>query len=153
MKELNRFSFGATSSITTSLSLIVGLYSSAKPKASIISALIILAIADNVSDSLGIHIYRESEDAHKSKLHTITNFLTRLFLTCIFAAFVLFLPKMYGMSISIAFGIIVLSTLSYFIAIDQNISPFREILKHLGIAIALMIASHFLGDLVLHRFG
>jgi vacuolar iron transporter family protein len=148
MKDLNRFSFGATSSITTSLSLIVGFATTTHQKISIISALAILAVADNISDSLGIHIYRESEDAGQSKLYTITNFLTRLILTGIFAAIVILLPNPYLVPIAIAFGMVVLSVLSYLIAIDQKINPFVEIPKHLAIAVIAMGASYFVGQII-----
>ena len=153
MKNLNRYSFGATSSITTSLSLIVGLDFTTHPKASIISALAILAIADNISDSLGIHIYRESEDAGRSKLYTVTNFLTRFLLTCIFAAIVLLIPHPFMMPLAIAFGIIVLSVLSYMIAVDQKINPYKEIPKHIVIAVIAMVASHFVGEIIRLHLG
>jgi len=148
MKELNRFSFGATSSITTSLSLIVGLDATAHPKITIISALAVLAIADNISDSLGIHMYREAENAHQTTWYTFTNFFTRLFLTCIFAAIVLFLPNQVMVPVTIALGMTVLSLLSYGIAVDQKISPHKEILKHLFIAVIAIVVSHFVGEFI-----
>jgi VIT1/CCC1 family predicted Fe2+/Mn2+ transporter len=43
---------------------------------------------------------------------------------------------------------IVLSVLSYGIAVDQKINPVKEILKHLGIALIAMIASHFVGHFI-----
>jgi vacuolar iron transporter family protein len=148
MKNLNRFSFGATSSITTSLSLIVGVAATTQQKVTIISALAILAIADNISDSLGIHIYRESENAGQSKLYTLTNFLTRLILTSIFAAIVILLPSPYMEPVAIAFGITVLSVLTYLIAIDQKLNPYLELPKHLAIAALAMVASHFVGEII-----
>jgi VIT1/CCC1 family predicted Fe2+/Mn2+ transporter len=148
MKKLNRFSFGATSSIATSLSLIVGFAATVHQKISIISALAILAVADNISDSLGIHIYRESEDAGQPKWSTITNFLTRLVLTCIFAAIVMLVPRPYMLPIAIAFGMAVLSVLSYLIALDQKINPWLELPKHLGIATVAMAASYFVGKII-----
>lgn len=146
MKKLNRFSFGATSSITTSLSIIVGLDATAHPKLTIISALAVLAVADNISDSLGIHMYREAENAHQTTWYTFTNFFTRLVLTGIFAAIVLFLPDHLMVPFTIALGMTVLSVLSYGIAVDQKINPPKEILKHLFIAVIAMTASHFVGE-------
>jgi vacuolar iron transporter family protein len=153
IKRLNRFSFGITSSITTSLSLIVGLDTTAHPKASIISALAILALADNISDSLGIHIYRESENSGEPKIYTLTNFLSRFLLTCVFAAIVLLVPKPFAIPLSVVLGLLVLSVLSYFIAIEQKIRPYREIIKHLAIAVFAMIASHFAGEFITSHFG
>ena len=148
MRKLNRFSFGATSSITTSLSLIVGFAATAHQKISIVSALAILAVADNISDSLGIHIYRESENAGQSKWYSVTNFLTRLVLTCIFAAIVILLPRPYMLPIAIAFGMAVLSVLSYLIALDQKINPYVELPKHLAIVTVATVASYFVGKII-----
>jgi hypothetical protein len=56
-----RFSFGATSAIITNLGIITGLDTLTHPKLSIIGALLVIALADNLSDTFGIHIYQESE--------------------------------------------------------------------------------------------
>ena len=57
--DLGKFSFGATSSTVTSLGIIFGLITSGNPRATVIGSLLVIAIADNIADSLGIHIYRE----------------------------------------------------------------------------------------------
>ena len=59
MTHLTRFSFGTTSAIVTSLAFVVGL--SGSSKAAIVVSLLVFAVADNVSDSLGLHIFQESE--------------------------------------------------------------------------------------------
>jgi hypothetical protein len=54
----------------------------------------VIAIADNISDSLGIHIYQES-DLKKSevvRVSTIFNFITRFFVILIFILFIYFCP-------------------------------------------------------------
>jgi hypothetical protein len=50
------------------------------PKVGIIGALLVIALADNMSDSFGIHFYQESECVGKREvwLSTFTNFFTRL---------------------------------------------------------------------------
>ena len=76
-KDPSKFSFGATSSTVTSLGIIFGLLTSGNPKASIIGSLLVIAVADNIADSLGIHIYREStatnarkhKNVHHQQLH------------------------------------------------------------------------------------
>lgn len=76
-KDPSKFSFGATSSTVTSLGIIFGLLTSGNPKASVIGSLLVIAVADNIADSLGIHIYREStatkkrkhENVHYKQLH------------------------------------------------------------------------------------
>jgi hypothetical protein len=107
MSHLTKFSFGATSAIITCLALIIGLSKSANPKLSIVASLLVIAIADNISDSLGIHIYQES-DLKKSEVvraNTFFNFLTRFFVILIFILLVVFLPTGYAIIFSIIWGI------------------------------------------------
>jgi hypothetical protein len=58
------FSFGLTSSIITTLGLIVGLHSSTHSKLIIVGGILIIAVADALSDALGIHISEEAENKH-----------------------------------------------------------------------------------------
>jgi hypothetical protein len=51
----NKFLFGRTAAIITNLGLVVGLFSSLNAKVNIIGSILIIAIADNISDTLGIH--------------------------------------------------------------------------------------------------
>ena len=59
--QIKNFSFGATAAIVTSMGLIIGLDAATATKATILSGLLIVAIADNLTDSLSVHIYQESE--------------------------------------------------------------------------------------------
>ncbi|HVO76776.1 MAG TPA: hypothetical protein VMT60_02215, partial [Candidatus Bathyarchaeia archaeon] len=82
MVNINKFSMGATAAIITSMGLIAGLNQGDSARISVITGLLIIAIADNVSDSLGIHIYKESEGASRRDINSFTygNFTIRLFL-------------------------------------------------------------------------
>lgn len=53
--------FGATSAIVTSVGLVVGFGSADVPKSAIASGLLIVGLADNLTDTPSIHIFRESE--------------------------------------------------------------------------------------------
>ena len=55
------FSFGSTSAIVTSMGVIIGLGAATARTATIVSSLLIFAVADNISDSLSIHMYQEAE--------------------------------------------------------------------------------------------
>jgi len=59
MSHLTKYSFGASSAIITCLAFIIGLSHSSNPRLSIVGSLLVIAIADNISDSLGIHIFQE----------------------------------------------------------------------------------------------
>ena len=60
-KKISRISYGGTAAIVTSMALITGLNTVGTGKSTLITALLIVALADNITDSLSIHIYQESE--------------------------------------------------------------------------------------------
>ena len=155
MSHLTKFSFGATSAIITCLALIIGLSKSANPKLSIVASLLVIAIADNISDSLGIHIYQES-DLKKSEVvraNTFFNFLTRFFVILIFILLVEFLPTGYAIIFSIIWGISLLIVLSYSIAKEQKVNPYKAIFEHVAVAVAVIFVSNFLSEWILHFFS
>lgn len=154
-KDPSKFSFGATSSTVTSLGIIFGLLTSGNPKASIIGSLLVVAIADNIADSLGIHIYRESTATKKenTRMFTISNFITRFGVTLTFVLFFAFLPVEIAAYSCMAIGLGILVFLSYLIGVQRKTSIAREIIIHVGIAIPVIIISRFLGQLIFTLFG
>ena len=59
--RLPTISFGAVSAIVTSVGLIIGFGAAGISKPTIIAGLLINGFADNLTISLSIHIYQESE--------------------------------------------------------------------------------------------
>ncbi len=154
-KDPGRFSFGATSSTVTRLGIVFGLLTSSNPKASIIGALLVIAIADNIADSLGIHIYREATTAAKenTRMFTISNFITRFGITLTFVAFFVILPIDFAAIACTILGLGILVFLSYLIGVQHNTSTLREVGIHLAIAIPVIIVSHFLGQAIFTYIG
>jgi len=151
MMNINRFSIGATAAITTSMGLIAGLTQGEIAKTGIITGLLVIAIADNISDSLGIHIYKESEGASQQdiNLHTYGNFIARLFLVFTFVLIVLLFPSRLALIVSSIWGLVLLAILSYLIAKIKKTSPLLEIVWHLIVALLVIAGSKLLGSLVL----
>ncbi len=154
-KDPSRFSFGATSSTVTSLGIVFGLWTSGNPKASVIGALLVIALADNIADSLGIHIYREATTTTKenTRMFTISNFITRFGITLTFVAFFAVLPIEYAAISCTVMGLGILIFLSYLIGVQHKTSTLREVAIHLGIAIPVIVISHFLGQAIFTVFG
>jgi vacuolar iron transporter family protein len=154
-QDPSKFSFGATSSTVTSLGIIFGLLTSGNPKASVIGSLLVIAVADNIADSLGIHIYRESTATKKenTRMFTIENFLTRFGITFTFVVLFAFLPLDYAATFCVVIGFGILIFLSYLIGVQRKTSTIKEIIIHLGIAIPVIVISHFLGQLIFTVFG
>jgi VIT1/CCC1 family predicted Fe2+/Mn2+ transporter len=149
-----KFSFGATSAIITNLGLIVGLDTLAKPQLAIISGILIIALADNIADSFGIHIFQESEYIGKKEvwLSTLTNFFTRLFVSLTFIILVIFLPLKLAISYSLIWGLFLLAIMSYTIAKDREVNPYLAIFEHISIAIVVIVASNFVGSFLIGKF-
>jgi VIT1/CCC1 family predicted Fe2+/Mn2+ transporter len=155
MSHLTRFSFGATSAIITCLAFIIGLSKITNSKLNIIGSLLVIAIADNISDTLGIHIFQES-DLKKSevvRVSTFLNFITRFFVILIFILLVLFLPTGYAIIFSIVWGLSLLTVLSYLIAKEQKINPFKAVFWHIALAVLVIIVSNFLTEWIMNIFS
>jgi vacuolar iron transporter family protein len=155
MSHLSKFSFGATSAIITCLAFIIGLSKSTHPQMSIIASLLVIAIADNISDSLGIHIYQESDLKKSSVVRTSTfyNFLTRFFVILIFILLVLILPINFAIISSIFWGVSLLIVISFYIAKEQKINPYKAIVEHVAIAVVVIILSNFVSEWILNFFA
>jgi len=151
---LTKYSFGSTSALITNLALITGLDSASNAKLSIIGALLVIAVADNISDSLGIHIYKESESfkAKEVWISTLTYFFSRLFVSLVFILFVAFLPLQTAVILSIAFGLLVLATISYAIAKNEGKNVYFTIVEHFFIASLVIALSSFLGHWLVKYF-
>lgn len=142
------YGFGSTAAIVTSLGLIVGFGGTGVSRATIVNALLVIAIADNISDSLSMHVYQESEklEARAAFRAMATNFLARLIVTLTFVAIVLLLPLSLVPPVALAWGVILLCVLSYALARHTAARPWREMAKHVGVALAVVAVSRVLGS-------
>jgi VIT1/CCC1 family predicted Fe2+/Mn2+ transporter len=138
MKKISRISYGGTAAIVTSMALITGLNEVGTDKSALITALLIVALADNITDSLSIHIYQESErlDEREAFIGTLSNFTTRLLGSLSFVLLVVVVPPKVVVLGSIVWGNLLLSVLTYVLARQRNIRIFPEIIKHLVVAAA-----------------
>ncbi|MDP2933022.1 MAG: hypothetical protein Q8N81_02730 [bacterium] len=151
MVNINKFSIGATAAITTSMGLIAGLTQGDSARTGIITGLLIIAVADNISDSLGIHMYKESEGASKREINSFTygNFIVRLFLAFTFVLIVLLFSSYVAFIISSIWGLILLAILSYLIAKSKKTNSVREVVWHLVVALIVIVGSKLLGNFIL----
>jgi len=147
MLNPRKFSFGGTSAIVTSMGLIIGLGAAGGGTATIVSALLIAGVADNMTDSLSIHVYQESERLEERAAFrtTLTNFAVRILAALSFVVIVLALPPRSAQTASLLWGCLLLAALSYALARGRGIGPLPEITKHLGVAFLVIVASRFIG--------
>lgn len=148
--------FGATSGVITTIGLIVGLNSGTRSVTAVLGGILVIAVADAMSDALGIHLAEES-DPDTSHGHvwsaTIMTFITKFVFSISFAVPLLLLPLSTAVIASVAWGMLVIIVLSYFLARSQGESPLAIIGEHLVIAILVVVFSHYIGVWVARNFG
>ena len=145
------FSFGLTSAIITTLGLMVGLYSGTHSRLAVIGGILVIAIADAFSDALGIHVSEESESVHTPREiweATGSTFISKFVVAITFVVPVLFLNLGTAIIVSIAWGLALLGIFSFYLARLQKEKPWKVMSEHIIIAIVVVIATHFAGELI-----
>jgi len=141
-------SFGLTSGIITTLGLIVGLNSGTHSQAVIISGILIIAIADSLSDAFGIHVSEESS-SRNSHTHvwqaTFATFISKFTFALSFIIPVLLLPLQTAIIVSIIWGLFLIGLFSYFIGENKKA---KVVAEHLTMAVAVILITHFVGGFI-----
>jgi vacuolar iron transporter family protein len=148
--KVSSLSFGGTAAIVTSLALMVGLDAATATKSTIVSGLLIVALADNLTDALSMHIYQESErrlQAQDAFRATLGNFVTRLLLALTFVLLVWLLPLGSAIVLSAAWGFLLLLALTWALARERKVSFVSEAFKHIAAALAVILVSRGVGVL------
>lgn len=153
--KIGNVSFGGTAAIVTSVALIFGLDAATATKSTIVSGLLIVALADNLTDALSMHVYQESErrlEPHDAFLATWSNFLARLLLALTFVLLVVVFPIASAVVASAVWGLLLLVALTWAIARERKVSFAVELGKHCGAALAVIAASRGIGAFITARF-
>ncbi len=143
-----------TSGVITALGLMVGLHSGTHSKLVVVGAIISIAIADPLSDAVGIHVSEKSKGASRRQIwvSTLTYFLSEFLFEITFLAPVLIFELSTAVIVAVAWGLAILSVLSYHVARSLNQNPARMIAEHLLMAVFVVTATHFLGEWVSRMF-
>jgi VIT1/CCC1 family predicted Fe2+/Mn2+ transporter len=150
---LQWFSFGGPAAIVTSLGLIAGFATAKASTATVVGALLIVAVADNLTDSLSIHIYQESEQFKPRTVFraTLMNFVTRLLVSLSFVLLVLTLPLAWAFVVALIWGVLLLGTLTRLVARRRGANVAHELWKHLAATLTVLAVSRIIGILILSR--
>lgn len=149
------FNFWATSWIITTLGLMVWLALGSGSSVLVIGWVLTIAVADSLSDALGIHISEESKNqSHKAVwMSTIATFLTKFIFTMSFIIPVLFFSLRTAVIISIVWGLLLIFLLSYKVAKDRKDNILHTTLEHIGITILVIILTYFIGIWISKNFS
>lgn len=152
-RTLRRISFGSTSAVVTSIGLVVAFASTDAARGTLIGSLLIVGIADNLTDSLSIHLYQEAEDVetHEAFRSTASNFVVRLVLTATFVALALTLSDGWLAGVAVVWGFALLGMLTVELARQRRTSVRRELVRHLAVAAAVVIISKAIGTFIVSR--
>lgn len=146
------FSFGLTSGVITTLGLLIGLAASTNSKSVVISGILTIAIADALSDAMGMHISEEQSDHHGTRhvwTATISTFIGKFIVALTFALPILLLPTLLmGVIVSIGWGVLLLAGFSWHIATEHKASKIKTVGEHLLITAAVIALTYFLGTLL-----
>lgn len=144
-------SFGLTSGVITTLGLMVGLHAGTHSRAVVLGGIFTIAVADALSDAMGIHLAEESKNSGPA-FHiwesTAATFVAKLCIALTFAVPVLLVPLQTAILVSLLWGLVLLALLSFFLARAQQITPWKVIAEHVLIALCVVGISHYVGDWV-----
>jgi VIT1/CCC1 family predicted Fe2+/Mn2+ transporter len=148
--------FGATSGVITTIGLIVGLEAGTQSIVAVLGGILVVAVADAMSDAMGIHIAQES-DPESTNDHiwaaTVWTFLTKLIVALTFALPLLWLPLETAVIVCVSWGLLVITVLSAYLAHVQDVKALPVITEHLVITIMVVTASYFIGIWVRATFA
>lgn len=140
--------FGMTSGVITTLGLIMGLSSGTNSQLAVIGGILTIAIADALSDALGIHISEESKNNTTEK-QVWASTLSTLFFKFVFAITflvpVLILPLDQAVVASIGWGFLLIAILSIYIARENQVKAANVVAEHLIITAMVVASTHYLG--------
>jgi len=142
------FGFGLASGIITTLGLMVGLNSSTHSYKVVVGGILVIAIADAFSDALGIHISEEAENKHTTKEiweATIGTFVSKFIFSAMFIVPVLLFSLKTAIIVSIVWGLFLIGLFSFYMAYQQKTKHYEVVGEHLGIAILVIIITHYVG--------
>lgn len=150
------FSFGLTSGVITTLGLMVGLHAGTHSMPTVLGGILTIALADAMSDALGIHVAEESKNHGNTQdiwASTVATFMAKFVIAGTFALPVLLMPLDLAIAASLLWGLTLLASLSYVLARVQRISPWKVIGEHVIIGCCVVAMTHYLGEWVRLTFG
>jgi VIT1/CCC1 family predicted Fe2+/Mn2+ transporter len=139
--------FGLTSGVITTVGLIVGLDAGTGSRLAVIAGILVIAIADALSDALGIHISEESVNKNTRQVWeaTIATFLCKFFFALTFVVPFLLVDLTNAIYVCLGWGLFLIVAYSYHLAKKTKMAPHIIIAEHVILAILVVIASYLVG--------
>jgi len=153
-------SFGMTTSVITALGMMTGLYSATSSKLAVVAGIVIMAIADGLSDAVSLHTVKETEikkgqarfTPKEVWLTTLFTFLAVACFTLTFTIPVMLLPLKTAILVSMAWGAILIISLNFYIAKLRKENPIKQLTEHLLLTAFVIVISYFIGNWIAWAF-
>ncbi len=127
----------------------VGLNSGTHSKAVVLGRILSIAIADSLSNAMGIHLSEESKNTG-STVHvwesTIATFIAKFVIALSFIVPILVAPLPIAILASVLWGLSLIAVLSFFLARTQGIASWTMIAEHLFIVLCVVMLSYYVGN-------
>jgi len=141
-------SFGLTSGVITTLGLLIGLEAGTGSKVTVLAGILTIAVADALSDALGMHVAEEAKgDEHDKEIWqaTFATLLAKFFIAMTFVVPVLFFSTLVAITTSIIWGFLLIIALTYYISFQQKRSFWEPVFEHLLISTIVVITTYYIG--------
>lgn len=126
----------------------LGVSAGTSSRAATLGGIVTIAVADSLSDALGIHISEEAEGVHTDReiwTATLATLLAKLTTALTFTIPVILVELHLAVLVSLVWASVALAILSFSMARDQGVTPRPIILEHLGVAALVVGAAHAVG--------
>jgi predicted adenylyl cyclase CyaB len=147
-EKSGKFSYGISSAVLTTLGVIVGLNSATASQIAVIGGIVAVAIADSLSDSMGMYAAKTTERGVSSAVafrNALNVFLGKFIFTLTFIIPFIIFPFSFAIYTCIAWGLILLTFVNFQIAFIQEKNIPKTIIKNILIAIVVIIISYLAG--------
>lgn len=145
--------FGITSGVLTTTGLLVGVNAATESRLAVVSSILVIAMADSLSDSFGMYLSKLGERGNtpiEAVRYAFGTFAGKFMLPLTFALPFLFpvfsLPT--AVIIDLAWGAVVLSVLSVEQALVSQKPVLRIVCRNIGLAILIVCLSTLIGTVV-----
>jgi len=153
------FFFGLTTGIITTLGLMVGLHSSTSgthAKLIIVGGILTIALADSLSESVGIHVSQKAENIASPQEVWESTFFTlicKFIFSAIFIIPILLFRLKTAIPINIMIGYYLIFVTSIAIARERDETPWKVVTEHLALFTFVIILTHHVGQWIHVVFG
>ena len=117
----------------------------------VLGGILTIAVADALSDAMGIHVSEESEGKHTQKevwMSTFSTFLSKLIFALSFAVPFLFLEIKTAIISCFVWGGLLLTGLSVYLSRKQKMKSVHVVAEHLAIATIVVVCTYFIGKFI-----